>query len=110
MQTLDVPKTDGGIIRATDEVAIHERAPCKAISLSLVPQKPEVRVAGGVCGLGGVLAVVKDIHLCTDCLGGNQKGVLGHVTRPVHLTLMIDLLHNLYLAYSQDEQQLGQAA
>ena len=110
MQTLNVPETDGGIIRATNEVTIHERTPCKAIALSLVPHKPEVRVAMGVCGLGGVLAVVKDIHLCTDCLGGNEEGVLGHVTCSINLTLVIDLLHNLYLACSQDEQQLSQAA
>lgn len=103
MQPLDVPQTDGGIIRATDEVAIHEGAPSKAVALCLVPYQPEVRVAVIVCWLGGVLAVVKDIHLCTDGFGGNEEGVLRHVPRPVDLTLMVYLLNHLNLACSTEQ-------
>ena len=100
MKSLDVPQTDGGIIRATDEVPIHERAPSEAVALCLVPLQPEVWVASVVCWLGGVLAVVKDIHLCTDGFGGNEERVLRHVSRSVHLTLVVYLLHYLDLACS----------
>lgn len=100
MQTLNVPKTDSGIVRATDQVAIHERAPSKTIALSFVPYQPGIWSANGVCGLGRMLAVVKNIHLRTDGLGGNDKGVLRHVACPVDFTLVIDLLDHLDLACS----------
>ena len=45
-----------------------------------------------------MLAVVKDIHFCADCLGGNDEGVLWHVSCSVDLSLMIDLLYHLDLA------------
>lgn len=77
---------------------IHERAPGQAIALCLVPYQPEVRVALVVRGLGGVLAVVKDIHLCTDGLGCNQEGVLRHVARSVDLALVVYLLNHLDFA------------
>lgn len=82
-------------------MAIHERAPGKAVALSLVPYQPEVWVTVVVRGLGGVLAIVKDVHLCTDGFGGNEERVLRHVARPVDLTLVVDLLNHLNFACSR---------
>ena len=85
-------------------MTIHEGAPGQAIALCLVPCQPEVWVAVIVCGLGGVPAVVKDIHLCTDGLGSYQEGVLRHVSRPVHLALVVDLLNHLNFACCKDSK------
>ena len=45
-----------------------------------------------------MLAIIEDINLSTNGLGGNDEGVLGHVASPVNLTLMVDLLDDLDLA------------
>ena len=42
-----------------------------------------------------VLRVIEDKYVTRGCLGGDDTGVLGHVARPVHFPLMIDL--DLYL-------------
>ena len=94
----DVPQTNGSIIRATDEMALHEGAPGEAIALSLVPREAEVRIALIILWLGRMFAVVKDVHLCTDGLCGNHEGVLRHVARSVDLALVIDLLDDRNLA------------
>lgn len=65
---------------------------------------------------GGVFGVVKDQHITSGSLGSNDAGVLWHVASPVHLSLMINLDFNLYLAthrakttkfYKQTEQKLN---
>ena len=89
-------------------MTIHERAPGKAVALGLVPYQPEVWVTVVVRGLGGVLAVVKDIHLCTDGFGGNEEGVLRHVARPVDLTLVVDLLNHLNFACGKRQGRSAQ--
>ncbi len=94
----DVPQADGSVIRTTDEVALHERTPGKAVALSLVSSQSQIWIAVVVGWLGRVLAVVKDIHLSADGLGGNHEGVLGHVARSIDLTLMVDLLNHLDFA------------
>lgn len=42
-----------------------------------------------------VLGVVKDQHIGCGRLGGDDEGVLGHVTGSVHLPLVVDLDFNL---------------
>jgi len=80
-------------------VPLLELTPGQAITLSVVTPEPQIRVTGPIKrGLGGMLAVVKDINFSTNCLGGNDEGVLGHVASPVNLTLMVDLLDDLNLA------------
>ena len=83
-------------------MTIHEGAPGQAVALCLVACQPEIRVALIVCGLGRVLAVVKDIHFCTNGLGGYQERVLRHVACPVDLALVVDLLNHLDFAWSKD--------
>ena len=46
-------------------------------------------------GLGGVFGIVEDKDLRRDCLGCDEEGVLRHVPCPIHLPLMVDLLHHL---------------
>ena len=94
----DIPQADGGVIRTTDQVTLHEWTPGKSIALSLVTNQPQVRSAVGVLWLAGMFAVVKDIHLCTDGLCGNHEGVLRHVASSVDFALMIDLLDDMNLA------------
>lgn len=94
----DIPQADGGVVRSTDQVTLHERTPGKSIALSLVTNQPQVRSAVGVLWLRRVFAVVKDIHLCTDSLCGDHEGVLRHVASSVDLALMIDLLDDMNLA------------
>lgn len=48
-------------------------------------------------GLGGVLCVIKDQHVASGGLGGNDARILGHVSSSVHFPLMVDLDLNLYL-------------
>ena len=54
-------------------------------------------------GLGGVLGVVEHQHVRGGGLGGDDARVLGHVARPVHLALMVNLDLNLYLSTHRAE-------
>ncbi len=45
-----------------------------------------------------MFGVVKDQHITSGGLGGNDAGVLWHVASSVHFSLMINLDFNLYLA------------
>lgn len=47
---------------------------------------------------GGMLGVVKDQHITSGGLGGNDARILWHVASPVYLSLMINLNLNLYFA------------
>lgn len=49
-----------------------------------------------------MLCPVEDEHFTGDRLGGNKVGVLGHITRPVHFTLMIDFLDDLDAGLGRD--------
>lgn len=44
-----------------------------------------------------MFAVIENINLCTNSLGGYNERILGHVTSPVDLPVMIYLLNNLDL-------------
>ena len=64
-----------------------------------MPQQAQVGGALAIWRrLGGVLGVIKDIHLSVHSLGGDEEGVLRHVARPVHLALVVDLLGHLQAA------------
>lgn len=78
-------------------MALHEWTPCQTITLGLVTRQLEVRLAAVVGRFRWMFAVVKDVNISTDSLGGNQEGVLRHVACSVDLSFMIDLLNHLNL-------------
>lgn len=47
--------------------------------------------------LGGVFCIIKDQHITSRGLGGNDAGILGHVTGSVHFSLMVDFDLNFNL-------------
>lgn len=46
---------------------------------------------------GGVFCIIKDQNIASRCLGGNDAGILGHVTGSVHFSLMVDFDLNFNL-------------
>ena len=57
----------------------------------------DIGLADVVGRFGGVFGVVKNKDLAHDTSGGNQTGVLGHVTRPVDFAVVGDALQDLDL-------------
>ena len=93
---VDVPETDGVVIRGGEQVAVEVGIPGETVALLLVAPELEVWVtlacdwsvskildcdwslAAGV-GLAGVLRVVEHQDIGAGGLGGDHAGVLGHV-------------------------------
>ena len=93
---IDVPQTDGVVIRGGEQVAVEVGVPGETVALLLVAPELEVWVtlacdwsvskildcdwslAAGV-GLAGVLRVVEHQDIGAGGLGGDHAGVLGHV-------------------------------
>ena len=93
---VDVPQTDGVVIRGGEQVAVEVGVPGETVALLLVAPELEVWVtlacdwsvsklldcdwslAAGV-GLAGVLRVVEHQDIGAGGLGGDHAGVLGHV-------------------------------
>lgn len=46
---------------------------------------------------GGVFCIIKDQHITSRGLGGNDAGILGHVAGSVHFSLVIDFDLNFNL-------------
>lgn len=47
---------------------------------------------------GGVFCVIKDQHITSRGLGGDDAGILGHVASSVHFSLVVDFDLNLDLS------------
>lgn len=58
-----------------------------------LPLQSDIWLALPICRcLALMLCPVKHIDFTSDCLGGNEFGVLGHITRAVHFASMVDCL------------------
>ena len=74
-------------------MAAVEWAPAEAIALGEVALQPEVWIAPiPRIWLAWMLGVIEHIHVRGYRLCRNDERVLRHVSRPVHLTLVVDLL------------------
>lgn len=85
-------------------MAFLEFAPRQTIPFSAMTPKPQIRTTGPIQRwLGRVLAVVEHENLSADRLSGYNERILGHITSPVDLPFVIDLLNNLDLAAGATE-------
>ena len=97
-RALHVPQADLGVVAAREEVAGFKRRPRQSVSLRLVALEPDVGRAPAVRGwLTRVLAVVEDVHVRADRLGGDDELVLGAVAGSVHFAVVVDELDHLDL-------------
>ena len=94
----NIPQADLSVIRAAEQMTFLEGTPRQAITFRAVTLEPHIRVASSIKRwLRRVLAVIEQIHLRTNGLGGNHKRVLRHIASSIHLTFVNYLLDNLHL-------------
>ena len=85
-------------------MTIEVGVPGQTVAFLLMSSELEVRMtlAAGV-GFAWVLGVVEHQDVRAGGLGGDHAGVLRHVTRPVHLALVVYLDLNLNLPRHRPE-------
>jgi hypothetical protein len=64
---------------------------------TMLSRQPDIWLARAIAlRLARVLRAVKDQHFSSDSFGGDEIWVLGHVSRAVDLSFMVDFLDDLY--------------
>jgi len=87
------------VVTTGDDATLLERVPSKTVTFLGMALELDIRGAHTVfAGLRRMLRAIKDKHIRSRGLGGDEVGVLRHVAGTVNLALVVDLLNDFDFA------------
>ena len=100
----DVPQANLRVVAPAQQVPALKRRPAQPVTFGEMSLQSNVRLASTVrVRLARVFGVIEDVHVGAHRLRRQHEGVLRHVSRAIHLPIVINVLHHLHLGTTAPE-------